>query len=176
MRIVVVRLSHRKKRDQRVSTHVALVARAFGAEGIFYSGEKDKSLEESVKKVVENWGGEFWIRYEKSWRKLLKELKEKGFYLIHLTMYGININDALKTIPKKDLALIVGSEKVPGEVFKLADLNLAIGNQPHSEVAALAIFLDRFFKGRELERKFKDAKIEVVPQEKGKKVIKRQET
>ncbi|HDN90942.1 MAG TPA: tRNA (cytidine(56)-2'-O)-methyltransferase, partial [Candidatus Aenigmarchaeota archaeon] len=43
MRIVVVRLSHRKKRDQRVSTHVALVARAFGAEGIFYSGEKDKS-------------------------------------------------------------------------------------------------------------------------------------
>lgn len=171
MTIVVVRLSHRRKRDQRISTHVALVARAFGADGIFYCGDKDNCFEESVRKVVENWGGKFWIKYEKDWKKLLIKLKDDGFKLIHLTMYGININEV--EIPRGKIALIVGSEKVPGEVFKIVDLNLAIGNQPHSEVSALAIFLDRFFCGKELERKFENSKIEIVPQERGKKVIKR---
>lgn len=51
------------------------------------------------------------------------------------------------------------------------DYNIAIGNQPHSEVAALAIFLDRIYKGRELYMEFGDAKIKILPQNVGKKVI-----
>lgn len=172
--ILVVRLSHRRRRDQRVTTHVALVARAFGADGIIYCGDEDKNLERSVEKVVENWGGNFWIRYERSWKKLLRDLRGEGFYLVHLTMYGLNLDDVLKKVPKEKVAVIVGSEKVPREVFEIADLNLAVGNQPHSEVAALAIFLDRFFQGKELRKKFRGGKIEIVPQERGKKVIKKE--
>ncbi|MGI0148094.1 MAG: tRNA (cytidine(56)-2'-O)-methyltransferase, partial [Thermoplasmata archaeon] len=33
-RVTVLRLGHRPSRDKRVTTHVALVARAFGAAGI----------------------------------------------------------------------------------------------------------------------------------------------
>jgi tRNA (cytidine56-2'-O)-methyltransferase len=53
----------------------------------------------------------------------------------------------------------------------MSDFNMSIGNQPHSECAALAIFLDRFFEGKELVKEFKKAKIKVVPQERGKKTI-----
>jgi len=62
---------------------------------------------------------------------------------------------------------------VPGTFFSddVSDFNVAVGNQPHSECTALAIFLDRFFKGKELSKDFKKAKIKVVPQERGKKTI-----
>ena len=45
MIIEVLRLSHRIRRDVRLSTHVALTARAFGASKIYYSGQHDSSLE-----------------------------------------------------------------------------------------------------------------------------------
>ncbi|NIU84342.1 MAG: tRNA (cytidine(56)-2'-O)-methyltransferase, partial [Candidatus Thorarchaeota archaeon] len=41
---------------------------------------------------------------------------------------------------------------------------------PHSEIAALAIFLDRLFQRKELKRRFEGAKIKVTPQERGKKI------
>ncbi len=87
-------------------------------------------------------------------------------------MYGINVDECLDKISKnKEILVIVGSQKVPKDVFQLADFNIAIGNQPHSEIAALAIFLDRLFQGNELTRNFEGAKMKVVPQEKGKKII-----
>ena len=43
-------------------------------------------------------------------------------------------------------------------------------NQPHSEVAGLAVFLDRLFEGRELDREWADAAHRVVPKETGKLV------
>jgi tRNA (cytidine56-2'-O)-methyltransferase len=45
-----------------------------------------------------------------------------------------------------------------------------VTNQPHSEVASLAVFLDRLFEGRELGREFTDAERVVVPQAEGKRV------
>jgi tRNA (cytidine56-2'-O)-methyltransferase len=48
---------------------------------------------------------------------------------------------------------------------------VAIGNQPHSECASLAVFLDRFFEGKELTRSFENAKLKIVPQQRGKKII-----
>jgi len=169
MRVWVLRLGHRRVRDQRISSHCALVARAFGANGMTYSGDRDENLEKSIKKVVENWGGPFEIEYEKNWKKIIKNWKGK---IVHLTMYGLPIQDIMNEIKncKKDLLVVAGSQQVPGEVYHLSNWNVSVTNQPHSEVAALAVFLDRLFKGKELKKKFRNVKIRIIPQEKGKKI------
>jgi tRNA (cytidine56-2'-O)-methyltransferase len=88
-------------------------------------------------------------------------------------MYGININNINNDISNLDnLLVIVGAEKVESWYYHVADYNIAISNQPHSEVAALAIFLDRIYKGEELNIVFRDSKFLIVPQKAGKKVIK----
>ncbi|RLE65423.1 MAG: tRNA (cytidine(56)-2'-O)-methyltransferase [Thermoprotei archaeon] len=173
--IYVLRLGHRPSRDKRISTHVGLVARAFGADGIIYSNTNDYSLQESLKKVTQIWGGPFEVKVGGNWRNIIKEWKKKGGIVVHLTMYGENIatSNVLEEIREKtgDILIVVGSEKVPREVFDLADFNVAIGNQPHSEVSALAIFLDRFFCGKELMKEFYNARKKIIPQKKGKKVV-----
>ena len=173
MAVEVLRLGHRGDRDKRISTHVALTARALGADRIIFTTEDDH-VENSVKKVVESWGGNFEFVVEKHWRKYIKEFKKRGI-VVHLTMYGANINEIMPEIRElskdKDILVIVGAEKVPKEVYELADYNVSVGNQPHSEVAALAIFLDRLFEGKTLYRDFENAKIKIVPSNKGKVVI-----
>ncbi|VVB75264.1 tRNA (cytidine(56)-2'-O)-methyltransferase [Candidatus Tiddalikarchaeum anstoanum] len=167
--IVVLRLSHRRERDKRISTHVGLVARALGANKLVYSGEQDDNYESSINKVVENWGGNFGITYEKNAEKVISFYKKKRFTVVHLTMYGSELEKDIKKIRKcKDLLVIVGGEKVPGEVYKESDFNISVTNQPHSEVAALALFLDRYFKGKEMGLKFKNAKLRIKPNPKGK--------
>ena len=75
----------------------------------------------------------------------------------------------IKEAPK--LVVIVGGAKVPGEVFKLSQHNVAVGNQPHSEVAALGLFLDSWYGGNTVDRKFEDARLIIEPSAQGKKVI-----
>jgi tRNA (cytidine56-2'-O)-methyltransferase len=151
--------------------HIFLTARALSASGVLYSGERDVGLERRINGVVNRWGGPFTVKFEKDWKNLVEKWKKKGF-VCHLTMYGINIQDCLTKIPKnKDLLIVVGSQKVPKELFTLSDLNIAIGNQPHSEVAALAVFLDRLFKGQGVKNTFHGSKMKVIPQERSKKVI-----
>ena len=108
------------------------------------------------------------------WKKYIKEFKKRGI-VVHLTMYGANINEIMPEIKElskdKDILVVVGAEKVPKEVYELADYNVSVGNQPHSEVAALAIFLDRLFEGKTLYRDFENAKIKITPSNKGKVVI-----
>lgn len=58
-------------------------------------------------------------------------------------------------------------------VYQKSDYNISIGNQPHSEIAALAITLNELFEGKELNKKFSNAKIKVIPQKKGKKTEKK---
>lgn len=167
--ITVLRLGHRKKRDVRLTTHCCLVARAFGAGKIVLSGEKDVQVMNSIKKVVKNWGGHFKIEHQKSWKSWLKKQKSKK---VHLTMYGLPFQKDISVIRKhKNLIVIIGSEKVPGEVYGLSDYNIAITSQPHSEAAALAIFLYEYSK-RKLKTNFKNAKLKIKPQKKGKKVAK----
>lgn len=169
-KVHVLRLGHRVERDKRVTTHIFLTARALSASEVIYSGQRDPDLEKRIQAVVERWGGPFKVSYEKNWKRVIENWKKRGI-ACHLTMYGININDCLDKIPKdKDVLVIVGSQKVPKDVFQMANFNIAIGNQPHSETAALALFLDRLFRGKGLKRKYKRAKIKVVPQERGKKV------
>ncbi|MEM2936402.1 MAG: tRNA (cytidine(56)-2'-O)-methyltransferase [Candidatus Bathyarchaeia archaeon] len=169
--VYVLRLGHRMERDKRVTMHVFLTARALSASGVIYSGDKDEDLERRIRSVVESWGGPFEVTYEANWKRIIEEWKKRGA-VCHLTMYGININDCLPRVPRdRDLLVVVGSQKVPREIFQLADFNIALGHQPHSEVAALALFLDRLFQGKGIKKDFKNAKIKVIPQERGKKMV-----
>jgi len=175
-KITVLRLGHRIIRDQRITTHIALVARAYGAHEVIITGDRDEGLIKSVEKVVERWGGDFTARFEGSWKAVIRNWKNAGGTVIHLTMYGINLPDIIGEIREKwkagkDLLVIVGGEKVPGEVFGLADYNVAVSNQPHSEVAALATFLDWLQEGKELTREYPNARLKIIPQSRGKKVL-----
>jgi tRNA (cytidine56-2'-O)-methyltransferase len=164
--IAVLRLGHRVGRDVRITTHICLAARALGAEKVFLSGEKDESIIRSIEGVAKRWGGKFEVEYRKDWRAVMKSWKGKT---VHLTMYGEPLNDKLDVLRKAgDLLVIVGAEKVPSEVYRNADFNISVSGQPHSEVAALAVFLDRFFEGKELEKRFPGAKLRIVPQGHGK--------
>jgi tRNA (cytidine56-2'-O)-methyltransferase len=165
--ITVLRLGHRKGRDKRITTHVGLVARAFGADELLISS-KDEGVEITLNDVTERFGGKFRVKSGIKWRKTLKEWDGT---IVHLTMYGEQVDDALAKISKrKDLMVVVGAEKVPGDVYRMANFNVAVGNQPHSEVAALAVFLDRFLKGEGLKEEF-GGKIRIKPSKDGKKVV-----
>lgn len=174
MKVYVLRLGHRPARDKRITTHVALTARAFGASGFVLASVNDEVVVKSIKKVCDVWGGSSFevltgvdpVRYINEWRR-------SGGAVIHLTMYGIHIDEVINTLRTlgKDLLVVVGAEKVPRVIFELADYNVAIGHQPHSEVAALAVFLDRLFNGKELHLIYPDAKLCIVPSGRGKKVV-----
>ena len=43
-RLDILRLGYRRGRDPRITTHLALVARAMGATGFLLSGDEDKSM------------------------------------------------------------------------------------------------------------------------------------
>jgi tRNA (cytidine56-2'-O)-methyltransferase len=171
-RIVILRLGHRKRRDPRVTTHVALAARAFGAQEMFFSGDQDPELIKTMQKAVLNWGGEFSVQHVRSWKAFLNNWKSKG-KSVHLTMYGIDAGKALEEIRSidTDLLVIVGGQKVPAEVYNLVDWNISVTNQPHSEVSALAVFLHMLNQGKESELRFQGARITVVPSSRGKNVI-----
>ena len=134
MQIEILRLSHRIRRDPRLSTHVALTARAFGADKIYYSGQHDSSLETSINKF------KFPIKHIKNPIKRIKE--KKNYTIIHLTVKGTDYKKVTSKLKNKNLLIIVGGEKVPIEFYKLANYNISITKSPHSEVAALAVFLE----------------------------------
>jgi tRNA (cytidine56-2'-O)-methyltransferase len=165
------------QRDARLTTHVALAARALGASGFLLSDVADEKIKKTVERVTRSWGGEFFFEMGKPWKSLVRDWKAKGGIVVHLTAYGENIqtSDVLDRVRslRRDVLLIVGSQKVPREFFsrETSDFNVSIGNQPHSECAALAVFLDRFFEGKELAKGFEDAKIRIIPQERGKRTI-----
>ena len=147
MKVSVLRIGHRLVRDDRVTTHSALVARAFGAERIYMTGI-DESVSKTVASIAKRWGGEFEVQVIQDWKGLARTWKKEGGKVAHLTTYGINIDDAVEKLRIEDrILVIIGAEKVPREAYDVADYNIAVGNQPHSEIAALAIFLDRMCKG-----------------------------
>jgi tRNA (cytidine56-2'-O)-methyltransferase len=165
--ITVLRIGHRISRDKRITTHVALVSRAFYADKIIID-TKDKKIEETIKSTCKRFGGNFEIISGVDKKKIIKDWTG---IIIHLTMYGDELEKSIKKIDKnKDILIIIGAEKVPPYIYEKADFNISIGNQPHSEVAALAIFLDRYTNGQWQNKKF-NGKLEILPSDKGKKVI-----
>ena len=161
-------------RDDRITTHVALVSRALGCEEV-YMTEVDPSIKQTVAEVNKRWGGGsgFKIEIVREWKNLVENWKKGGGKVVHLTMYGIDINETRISHLRQEnrILVVIGAAKVPRQMYDLADYNIAIRNQPHSEVAALAIFLDRIFKGKPFEKHFKDAKLKIIPMTRGKKVV-----
>ncbi len=169
-KVYVLRLGHRPERDKRTTTHVALVARAFGANGFVLEGVCDKRVRESLEKASKMWGGEIDFLCSSDGKEYVTKWKEERGEVINLTMYGLNIDDIIGEIsssPRQKL-IVVGGEKVERFYYENSDYNVSIGWQPHSEVAALAIFLDRLYKGRELLLYYTDAGFKIIPTERGK--------
>jgi tRNA (cytidine56-2'-O)-methyltransferase len=165
--IAVLRIGHRIDRDKRITTHVALVARAFGADSIFIT-TKDEKIKKNIQSVCKRFGGDFQVETGLDPKKIIKSWKGT---IVHLTMYGAELEKAVHQIDtKRDLLIIVGAEKVPPYFYEVADINVSVGNQPHSEVAALALFLDRYTKAV-WQRKDFHGNIQIIPCVKGKKVL-----
>jgi len=171
MKIEVLRIGQRLVRDDRVTTHVALVSRAFGATKIIMQ-EVNPDIKYTISEINRVWGGDFEVEIIDNWKKILKSKKNQSFKIVHLTMYGENINSVIDEIRKEEqILVVVGAEKVPREVYDFADYNVAIGNQPHSEISALAVLLDRVLDGKQLLKKHVNAQREIIPMKKGKNVL-----
>lgn len=168
----ILRIGHRPERDQRVTTHVGLSSRALGASGMFLAAD-DAKVAESINDVAHRFGGNFFCENNVKWKSRIKQFQKDGGKVVHLTMYGLRLQDVIEDIRKEDKVLIVvGAEKVPGEMYGLADYNVAVANQPHSEISALALCLDHLYEGQELELDFPNSEIEVIPEKSGKRTVK----
>ena len=170
-RIVLLRLGHRPERDKRITTHVGLTARLLGAEGMLLASD-DLGIVQTLEDVVRRWGGDFYIKNNVNFKQEIREWKAEGGKVCHLSMYGVNlpgVTDELKKCNR--LMIVVGAEKVPPEIYQLADWNVAVGSQPHSEVAAVAITMDRIADGEPLEKEFPGAELTIIPTKRGKQVI-----
>ncbi|MGI0082233.1 MAG: tRNA (cytidine(56)-2'-O)-methyltransferase [Nitrosopumilaceae archaeon] len=171
MKIEVLRIGQRLVRDDRVTTHVVLVSRAFGATKILMQ-EVNPEIKDTISEINRIWGGNFEVEIIENWKKTLKSKKDDSFKIVHLTMYGENIDSVQDKIRQEEqLLVVVGAEKVPREVYDLADYNVAVGNQPHSEISALAVLLDRLLLGRQFQKKLENAQKEIVPTKRGKNVL-----
>jgi tRNA (cytidine56-2'-O)-methyltransferase len=176
--VAVLRLGHRPGRDERITTHVGLTARALGADRVVLAGD-GASRADTVQDITDRFGGPFTVETVESWRPVLSAFEGA---VVHLTMYGLEVQDVEAEIRERHrdrrdpLLVVVGAEKVPFEVYERADWNVGVTNQPHSEIASLAVFLDRLFEGRELDREWEDAEKVVVPQATGKQVEDTDET
>ncbi|GAA0680274.1 tRNA (cytidine(56)-2'-O)-methyltransferase [Natronoarchaeum mannanilyticum] len=170
--VAVLRLGHRPGRDDRMTTHVGLTARALGADRAIFAGGSQAA--ETVRDITDRFGGPFEAEVTDSPKAVLRNWDGR---IAHLTMYGERVQDvedeirATRDDDGESLLIVVGAEKVSFDVYEAADWNVGVTNQPHSEVAGLAVFLDRLFEGRELDREWEDADQEVVPMETGKKVV-----
>tara|TARA_A100001037_G_scaffold306560_1_gene352685 strand:+ start:9915 stop:10442 length:528 start_codon:yes stop_codon:yes gene_type:complete len=166
--VAVLRIGHRPGRDDRITTHVGLVARAFGADRVIFS-DKANSSTSTINEVSLNFGGPFRAETTPSIPKFVKSWEG---LIVHLTMYGQPINplvdEIITSYNSQPILVIVGAEKVPFFIYELADWNISVTNQPHSEIAALAIFLDRLFQGEEFNKSWDGAKQKIIPQKLGK--------
>ncbi|WP_424004573.1 tRNA (cytidine(56)-2'-O)-methyltransferase [Haloarcula salina] len=169
--VTVLRLGHRPGRDERMTTHVGLTARALGADAVVLANAA-RNQADTVVDITDRFGGPFDVSSTEEPRKLIRDFEGR---VVHLTMYGEQVQDVEDDVREAHaegpLLVVVGAEKVPFEVYEHADWNVGVTNQPHSEVASLAVFLDRLFEGRELDREWEDPDRVVVPQETGKRVV-----
>ena len=197
-RVTVLRLGHRPGRDDRMTTHIGLTARALGADRAVFEPDATDAVS-TARSVTERFGGPFEAILAES---PMGRLRDWDGPVVHLTMYGLPVEETVEEVRAAmadtddeddgdgeaatgdtgadsetgrdggdGLLVVVGAEKVPFEVYERADYNVGVTNQPHSEVAALAVFLDRLFGERELERDWEAPDRRVVPQAEGKRVI-----
>ena len=168
--VAVLRLGHRPGRDERMTTHVGLTARALGADRVILAQE-GASRADTIVDITDRFGGPFDVETTDAPMAVLNDWDGA---IAHLTMYGLPVQEVEGEIRERresdPLLVVVGAEKVPWDVYDAADWNVGVTNQPHSEVASLAVFLDRLFEGAELDREWADADKRVIPQPEGKRV------
>jgi len=176
----VLRLGYRVGRDPRITTHLGLVARALGADAFLVAGDKDLGLFKTLTQVGDAFGGEMHVDHVASPTAWVKEFISAGEgdgpsgIAVHLTMYGEDYREVAQKLPRdKPVVVIVGGPKVPQSIYRMSQFNVAVGNQPHSEVAALALLLDRLQDGSWVDQKFEGARLEIIPNADGKTVIDR---
>lgn len=165
--VSVLRLGHRAGRDPRLTTHVALVARALGAQRL-YLEPPDDALAGRVAQVARTWGGAFEVVGVRDWKRLVRQFDG---CVAHLTMYGQPLERVAPRIRRAGAVLaVVGGAKVPPDLYRLATVNVAVGHQPQSEVGALALFLDRVV-GPPPRASWAGATHRIVPRARGKRVV-----
>ncbi|MGP8159452.1 MAG: tRNA (cytidine(56)-2'-O)-methyltransferase [Thermoplasmata archaeon] len=165
--VSVLRVGHRPGRDPRLTTHVALAARAFGARRM-YLHPRDDALAERIAAVTDRWGGDFAVVPVDDWKSLLRTFPGT---VVHLTMYGLPLEKNLPRLARlRRILLVVGGAKVPPELYRRAKYNVAVGHQPHSEVAAVAVTLERLL-GLPLPARPGAAPQRIVPSARGKRIV-----
>ena len=71
-KVVVLRWGHRPQRDVRLTTHVALTARALCASGFILSDTLDIHIQGTLNKITQSWGGKFYFEMGTSWKKVVR--------------------------------------------------------------------------------------------------------
>jgi tRNA (cytidine56-2'-O)-methyltransferase len=167
--VSVLRIGHRPGRDPRLTTHLALTARAFGADRLFLH-PPDPELADRIHGIGVRWGGSFRVIGSDNWKSTVREFEGLK---VHLTMYGRPMASALPRLRRAShVLLIVGGPKVPADLFLRSDLNVAVGHQPHSEVAAVAAIMAAIL-GVPGPAPWPGAQHIIVPRARGKKVVTR---
>jgi len=169
--LAVLRLGHRPGRDERITTHVGLTARALGADRVVLANEA-AGRRGSIEDITDRFGGPFAVETTTSPMAFLGDWDGA---VVHLTMYGLPVQEVEGELRHRfeagtPVLVAVGAGKVPFDVYEAADWNVAVTNQPHSEIASLAVFLDRLLEGEELDREWEDAESVVVPTAEGKEL------
>jgi tRNA (cytidine56-2'-O)-methyltransferase len=153
-----------------MTTHVGLTARALGADRVVLPAVAGHARD-TVADITDRFGGPFTVSSTEASEQIIRGWTGN---VAHLTMYGEPVEDTIDRIRpdqgETPLLVVVGAGKVAFDIYEQADWNVAVTNQPHSEVAALAVFLDRLFQGRELDREWRNAERTVVPRRAGKQV------
>jgi tRNA (cytidine56-2'-O)-methyltransferase len=133
----------------------------------------DPELTERIVAVARRWGGTFEVVPTDDWKKVVRSFPGP---VVHLTMYGQPLQKLLARLAaERRLLLVVGGAKVPADLYRLSTYNVAVGSQPHSEVAAVAVALERLcgLPGPKVRR---GARQVIVPSARRKRVVTRRGT
>ncbi|MCI4331087.1 MAG: tRNA (cytidine(56)-2'-O)-methyltransferase [Thermoplasmata archaeon] len=145
---------------------MALTARALGAERL-YLHPPDSGLAERLASVGRRFGGRFEVVGAPDWKAVVRAFDGP---VVHLTMYGEPLDAVVGRLRNaRQVLAVVGGAKVPPDLYRMATVNAAAGHQPHSEVAALALLLDRL-RGIPPPGRWPGARQEIVPSARGKTV------
>ncbi len=122
----------------------------------------------SVRSLGNAWGGSFSVVQKVSPLRIISEWKKDGGRVINLSMYGEDMRAPMSELYHvyytlaQPLLVVVGSSKVDGKVYQASDFNLAVTHYPHSEVAALAIFLEKLLGNRAWGRPTPGSRIKIL--------------
>ena len=149
---------------------VALTARAFGASELIATQKEQKDklyITKYFKEINDDWGSSFKVSFDSNWKKLILE-RNNNYKTIYLTKYGSSIKKSEYAISTyKNIMLIVSTTDNIKELYDMADFNISLTTQPHTIISSIAVFLNMYYKGRELAMHFENAKYKIIPENHG---------